>query len=536
MKVSALEYLMKWVLISFLIGSYGNLAFAYSDSGSTSKNEDYFYSFNYYAKAYDEFQAGKELSFESLKTLIHNQNIRSIPSLLKALKDKNPELMDQYLLAYRSRSLQESSIDNPRVILIADRARLNLAFNGNPSHSGYNSLEVMEYKPKERAFEFREISFSENSEPHFSQVNPAKCLQCHQGGNRRGVDPRPNWEPYTFWPGFFSSTGSIDPSKSVFSGDLRFIRDEDKFLVEEILSEEGNLKNFEKNIKMSHDRYKHLGTFNERGPKSYTENLAFLSGHRMMRLIESSPVFETYKWALFSALKCSIIAWPQEVEEAHLTRRDLIQTKRMARRIYDLKKGEREFAEYSLKSSSSQRLSVSHIITAIFEPLGISTMDWSMDFRTEGGRYAFAERFGTPTLPNQSIKRIADMTWPEMQSMNCDEIKEKALNTNYEEALSRITPMPTEKQLVQKVVGRCLSCHHKSEISWSMAPEIPFNSPDGLKQLIKKSGMSREEFYQKVEYNTGATVTQRMQMPPGESLSKGERAALLAYLKEALSD
>jgi hypothetical protein len=120
--------------------------------------------------------------------------------LLKPLVDT---MGFQAVYAYKSRSAQGASFQNPRVILRNGptnkraAAEFIVTFNGDPTHRGYNSLEVMQYNRSNHEFELYELKFPlSNVSP---QMNPPKCLACH------GQDPRPNWDSYPIWPGFYGS-------------------------------------------------------------------------------------------------------------------------------------------------------------------------------------------------------------------------------------------------------------------------------------------------------------------------------------------
>lgn len=74
-------------------------------------------------------------------------------------------------------------------------AELILAFNGEPSQSGYNFLEMIEYNSEKNAIELRFIEFNgATGKPRLSEVNPALCTTCH------GKGPHYNWTSYNIWP------------------------------------------------------------------------------------------------------------------------------------------------------------------------------------------------------------------------------------------------------------------------------------------------------------------------------------------------
>jgi hypothetical protein len=153
------------------------------------------------------------VSVISLSFPLANASDFSYEDLVKIAQDKNsveevlpllPEsFRSNYTLMHSSQSLQGSSYENPRAIMFGENAKLICSFNGDPSHRGYDSLECIQFRDKERKFDFRQIQFptSENkltkvafSESGRTTDGAISCSMCHT------QDPRPNWEEYNVWP------------------------------------------------------------------------------------------------------------------------------------------------------------------------------------------------------------------------------------------------------------------------------------------------------------------------------------------------
>ena len=141
--------------------------------------------------------------YEDLVALIGDKKLMNIDAVIRNLPK---EYLQNFTLAFGSRSLHGSSYDNPRVILFGATAKLIIAFNGDPTHSKYHSLEVMQFREDSKVFELRTISFENGV--RFSEKNPVVCQNCH------GINPRPIWSSYEYseiedrvhWPGFYGST------------------------------------------------------------------------------------------------------------------------------------------------------------------------------------------------------------------------------------------------------------------------------------------------------------------------------------------
>ena len=116
--------------------------------------------------------------------------LKGLPESLRA----NPSLI------YRSRSIQESSWQSPRVILADKTSNVVYAFNGDSAQKGYDRIEAMEFNPTAARFTFFEIKIDSVGVPVRSPDNPVQCMVCH-----RGPDPRPNWESYDHWVGVYGS-------------------------------------------------------------------------------------------------------------------------------------------------------------------------------------------------------------------------------------------------------------------------------------------------------------------------------------------
>jgi hypothetical protein len=159
--------------------------------------------------------------------LAYTSSSQGPESVEDVLSQLSTDLLKYYSLIRESRSLQESSPQNPRVVLFGQDAKFILAFNGDPKEKGYNTLEAIQFTPG-KTFEFREIEFIKGKKPQISEANPIKCMQCH------GIQLTPLMDSYPVWRGFF---GAYDDELN--SNEMREVK----------------LFN---NLRMQHDRYKYL--------------------------------------------------------------------------------------------------------------------------------------------------------------------------------------------------------------------------------------------------------------------------------------
>jgi hypothetical protein len=112
------------------------------------------------------------------------------------------ELRRNFTFVYDSRSPFRSSIspDYPRVILFTDDARLVLTFIGDEQKPGADLLEILSFDDRAAGFEPKSYLLPV-AQRRNEQLSPAatNCGQCH------GADPRPIFDSYPLWPGFYGS-------------------------------------------------------------------------------------------------------------------------------------------------------------------------------------------------------------------------------------------------------------------------------------------------------------------------------------------
>lgn len=152
-------------------------------------------------KARQKYIAGAvDLDFEWLKQRIRTSGARNIEEFLPHLPEN---LRASYTLMKASGSLQQSSPMNPRAIVFAHDASLVLTFNGSENHTGYNSIEVLEFSEVDKKFRLFEVDFSKKGESRFSDPNPAKCMSCHAAWPKPHGAVKPIWSPYSHWLGAY---------------------------------------------------------------------------------------------------------------------------------------------------------------------------------------------------------------------------------------------------------------------------------------------------------------------------------------------
>lgn len=214
-------------------------------------------------------------------------------SSVESLLAKLPPLYRSYfVLQYHSHSNHQASPLNPRVIFFGPDAKLLFAFSGLPTDPHYNTIEMIEYEKEEASFRFYSIHFEEGQRPQI-EIQPKQCQNCH------GPDPKPNWEPYSLWPGAYGSlhdrilkgTKELEGFRSFLasyqkSDRYRFLEGPFHAESKDIL---GNTEYYLSNRMM--------------GPGSaFSVLLSALNQERIAKKIATSPDHDLYRFAVVAAL------------------------------------------------------------------------------------------------------------------------------------------------------------------------------------------------------------------------------------------
>lgn len=467
----------------------------------------------------------QEMSFEKLMAAIKDKKLSTVESVIAELPSHMTDL--NYVVMYRSRSLQGATPELPRIITYTPTASFMLTFNGNASQAGGQTLEMIQYRRDERRYEFRELVFNGKDVPTVSAANPKKCLECHQSPSRQDVDPRPNWDPYFIWVGAIGSNNG-SPSQSIRSrleySNIEILpQDNDAFDEQE--SESEIMNTFVETIAPTHPRYKYLGRLNLKAGADLTNHLGNSNSQRVARLMRAeTSIYNTYKEFLYAQLKC-------------------------LRSFDDIVKGSEglqwhdqfSFPQYYVYGDKRKRThsilfgSVGSLMTGIFEPLGVDTSDWSMDFGN-GGRMGSTDRFTMPSVA-MTVMRVnwldTEIEDSYLNSIPCDDLYKKGIEkidnayaTGFQQKMraERFVPPPQGRDILQ----RCIGCHVNPIDGFT--PEIPFDRPSEITKLLNKPFSRRGTLLDEIIYRTSDMATHREQMPRGRRLSPLERSALLDYL------
>jgi hypothetical protein len=231
---------------------------------------------------------------------------------------------------------------------------------------------------------------------------PPICMTCH------GVDPRPNWQSYRTWPGFYAS--------------------EDDRLDAALNAEEyDELRKFVAGSG-SHPRYKHLlglvdqnrdggkpglenGFFGDRRSKhsngDLTDKLALLNFQRLSRIIRATPDYGRYKYMILGSVSCARTDKRRFMPVAAALPRPSSTTWAKDKSGFDfftaIGNADRTFFDY------------------VFASRGVPMDYWSMNFeQTQHGLYV------TGGFPELEFAEILAGNDPDLLGLSCDELALKS--------------------------------------------------------------------------------------------------------------
>jgi len=122
------------------------------------------------------------------------------------------ELRSNFTFVYESRSPFRAGIspEYPRVILFTSDARLVLTFIGDERQPGFDLLETMSFDDDNAKFELHAYLLpAAERKPWRPSSEEAKCARCH------GADPRPIFDSYPLWPGYYGSVQDTFPNDRI---------------------------------------------------------------------------------------------------------------------------------------------------------------------------------------------------------------------------------------------------------------------------------------------------------------------------------
>jgi len=462
----------------------------------------------------------KPFTKEELFKSFEGKKITNVEEFVAALPES---IRKNYVLIYESKSLQSASFKRQRVVLRSPLSEVMLTFSDpqGSTNDHDSNVELMFWEPKEKAFKMQEITFNKSGHK-VSEVNPSGCIKCH------GNDPRPNWEPYSTWPGVYGGNAEFR-----FGGEL--VKGERKYLDAFVASAPKhpiykNLIGLKQNFKIEKS---FTGGEESKGLMSYklTETLTKLNFQRIVRMMKANPNYEKFKYATLYTAACS----------------DRFGTKS------PYPDSLKELNHFVNKTGSTD-------IIELYQALGTDTSKWSMSFR---GLDDKTIRLATPDGQMQNLvyvlliedkevvpyfskadplewekntfweygekeilcEKLNEKSQEVLKGINtetvCPEVQFDALNElskNVEVVVTQI-PKGDANKGKKAVLKNCMECH-----SGAINGLEFFENEEAIKNHL----INNPKFIQTLTNRLKAEINP---MPPGKSLPESERADIVEYLK-----
>ncbi len=491
-----------------------------------------------------------DFDFAALRSLIETRHIQSVDELLAALPGP---LRYRYTLVFVSRSLQQASSRDPRVILYGTDARLVLTFNGQPTQRGYEVLEAIEFGADKR-FRLREIRFpspGSSAEVFFSEPNPATCQACH------GHPARPIWDSWPLWPGAYGQRYDTPLSASERAGLESFLAGQ-----------------------ASHPRYRHLlgvqrladpqtfhassslryaGAQQEPPNAEFSALLGSLLAESLVREMREQPRFAEFQYALLGAAggDCGSLGdfLPSAARgAAQAGLRRLSSTSEIANRWAATLKEERlrEAGAFTpVTALPTQSVQPAESANALIPlrlvaevGLGMRTDTWTLAL--EKGTYDLTTAPGAGSKLRDALLSEITPQDPSLAALSsyatsvdgdryCRYLRRRseaelsspartALDWSLSEPTPPASPAPSASRLPPAELLRvCAACHDSAG-----APRIPFLEEPALKEALLSGTTRHGRLLEEVLFRLSADAGYR-RMPLGIAISDADRGELQQY-------
>ena len=155
-------------------------------------------------------------NYQDLTKLASDPKIKNQQDFLNAIPEGT---LQTFTFTFKSESAQGPGVSEefPGIIRMSEDGKLMIRYTCDPSKPTYNRVEMMTWDDATDKFKMVSMDFGRRTPtgPHVEE-NPALCLKCHNpGGENAPVDPRPNWQQYDQWDGFY---GGQDDTFNAYTG------------------------------------------------------------------------------------------------------------------------------------------------------------------------------------------------------------------------------------------------------------------------------------------------------------------------------
>lgn len=523
---------------------------------------------------------------EELNQFVRKKSITSVDTLLQKMSlDSNfKEFLKGYTFAYRSFSLQHASPLEPRALVYGAHAGMVMTFINRPDSTGKDAVELMCWDEGKAQFKFAELVFNKKTVPQLrpESYNPRLCLACH------GQDPRPNWDNYNAWAGFYGSKSRnscdlIEKGTKEYDNYMTFLKTtrtkgryaylpkelsqdtKDKYSGDEFKSCKdiwASVNNSPKS-KRQHEAWFRFNARSTHPHDDLTDELHEKNMKRVARILINHPDIEKFKYVLASLSNnvqenCGSIEefFPQQLRNDPTSFNDEfeIAKENYFKRIEDLMEfqqwdsplTEKHFFDHqpflfdqAVRKNDPSRLSY---LKYILRKMNLQHSRISLPFRNGDLEIALPRN----TTPNgisyiESISNALEAKYSkEILGRNCEELKQNSLT-----ALSGYVPAKPESsseevsakllkeykissvsaQTSQRILNTCIQCHDGFALI-----KLDLTNPKMISNTLQNNPL----LYESIQTRLFGTDPKKRKMPLDKPLTREQAAEVMQYLQMIL--
>jgi cytochrome c553 len=484
--------------------------------------------------------------FEALRNDIIAGQVRSVEQLLPLL---SYTMRSRFVLVFDSRSVQEASRPNPRVLLFGNDASFIVSFNGEAGQRGFDTVETMEFDAASTTYTLREIRFPEGTADataavEFSQANPARCAVCH------GEPTHPIWDAYPLWPGVYGERYQRALSAPEAEGLMEFAQAQGAHPRYRTL-EGFEVERFRGQLAPTQQR-RYSGTVEEPPNAVLSALFGRLAVSVIEREVKASPRFADYRYALLWSLHpgCGDVteALPAGLVASYA--RDFApfaRARKTESRLQAAHKSQRAASGGDGALLVSEDAVLDGFRYLAEQGLGLSTRHWTLALEQDNQDLAMQ----APIAPQLESRLLASVADDDPKLLELRAVAQLSSDGKYCARLRRLslealkrpqwtTAIPSIPDSAQAAagdsksstavrpagVGRCVACH----VSAPVGPPIPFDDPVALSDQLRSRASIHGTLLDEVLFRLSPQAGNH-RMPLDAVISTEEESALRLYFQ-----
>ena len=264
------------------------------------------------------------MSYDKLKDLAQKSEIKTQMDFLNSIPAGT---LQNFTFTYKSESAQGAGVspEFPGVIRSSSDGKLIIRYTCDETKDTFGKVEVLTFDSATKKYKMADFNFKSKASDHKITENPKSCMACHNpGGPEADPDPRPNWQAYDQWNGFYGSQDdSFGLNGSSGKPFTQVQADEEKKNYFDFRAKQkdnpcySSLPWPKKEVEPEYpysNRGRALNLARRPGLK-LTVNQCHLTAQRLARRISSKPEYQKLKYALaMKTMKCKDGYKPEQIQ------------------------------------------------------------------------------------------------------------------------------------------------------------------------------------------------------------------------------